>query len=306
MRGSVYYQSSQLVKVIFKEGLKKEDRTNPHSMDYQMISSYNTMESYRNVWNNFFNYLREHWNIKRCELIIVQHVIAYMDYKLEYYPSKLYLAKINSAIGKLEVALTRYSQINDDIPTHYDFSKRLDIFKNAVNLELVANNYHNRAYKAPHKVISQLSIPEHRLAAMIQLQGGARLEGVALIKKNQLKGKRLDEITQNEVGVIETKEKGGKVGDILVSLSIYTELRKYLEIKSIFKIDKTKYMKDIREAAKKVGQPANGSHGFRWNFAKQRLFEYAQAGYTYEQSLLKVSAEMKHNRASITEHYLGS
>jgi len=47
------------------------------------------------------------------------------------------------------------------------------------------------------------------------------------------------------------------------------------------------------------------SHGLRWNFAKNRLLEYASAGYTYEQSLLLVSKEMKHNRASITEHYIG-
>ncbi len=30
MRGSVYYQSSQLVKQIFQEGAKKEDKINPN------------------------------------------------------------------------------------------------------------------------------------------------------------------------------------------------------------------------------------------------------------------------------------
>jgi len=43
----------------------------------------------------------------------------------------------------------------------------------------------------------------------------------------------------------------------------------------------------------------------RWNFAKRRMLEYAKAGYSYGQSLQEVSYEMKHNRASITEHYLG-
>jgi len=33
--------------------------------------------------------------------------------------------------------------------------------------------------------------------------------------------------------------------------------------------------------------------------------EYTQAGYSYNDSLLNVSSEMKHNRADITEHYLG-
>ncbi|MGE4456838.1 MAG: hypothetical protein AB7E13_07865 [Arcobacteraceae bacterium] len=34
------------------------------------------------------------------------------------------------------------------------------------------------------------------------------------------------------------------------------------------------------------------------------ILEYAKAGYSYAQSLQEVSYEMKHNRASITEHYL--
>ena len=55
MRGSVYYQSSQLVKQIFKEGAKKEDKINRIHEHYEMVSSYQTMESYRSIWNNFFN-----------------------------------------------------------------------------------------------------------------------------------------------------------------------------------------------------------------------------------------------------------
>ena len=43
------------------------------------------MESYRSIWNNFFNYLLEHWKIKDCEKINSEHIAAYMDYKIEYY-----------------------------------------------------------------------------------------------------------------------------------------------------------------------------------------------------------------------------
>lgn len=306
MRGSVYYQSAELTKVIFKEGLKKEDRSNPKSECYQMVSSYKTMESYRSVWNNFFNYLREHWQIKRSDLITVEHVIAYMDYKIGYYPSQLYLAKINSAMGKLEAALERYSTLNDEIPKHYDFSKRLEVFNSAKDLELVAKNYHNRAYTDPKTLIKHLSTPEHQLAATIQLEGGARLEGVSLIKYEQLKGFRFDEISHKTVGILETKEKGGKLGDVLISRSTYLQLLKLFRIKKVFQINKESYMRNIRNTARNLAIEADGSHGFRWNFAQRRLFEYAKAGYTYEQSLLLVSSEMKHNRASITEHYLAT
>ncbi|MGE3614088.1 MAG: hypothetical protein AB7G20_11505 [Sulfurimonas sp.] len=35
------------------------------------------------------------------------------------------------------------------------------------------------------------------------------------------------------------------------------------------------------------------------------IYKYAKSGYSYAQSLQEASYEMKHNRASITEHYLG-
>lgn len=60
MRGSVYYQTAQLTKIIFFEGAKKEQRIDPEHEYYQCVASFSTMETYRSVWNNFFNYLREH------------------------------------------------------------------------------------------------------------------------------------------------------------------------------------------------------------------------------------------------------
>ena len=124
MRGSVYYQSSQLVKQIFQAGAKKEDKINPNHEHYQMVSSFKTMESYRRVWNNFFNYLKEHWKIKDFEKISSEHVHAYMDYKIEYYPSKQYLEKISAALGKLEIALKNFSKNIHKIEKYYDFSIR--------------------------------------------------------------------------------------------------------------------------------------------------------------------------------------
>ena len=48
--------------------------------------------------------------IKDFEKIESQHVSAYMDYKIEYYPSKQYLEKISAALGKLEIALKLFSK----------------------------------------------------------------------------------------------------------------------------------------------------------------------------------------------------
>ena len=304
MRGSVYYQSSQLVKQIFKEGAKKEDKINTNHENYQMVSSYQTMESYRRVWNNFFNYLLEHWKIRDFEKISSEHVQAYMDYKIEYYPSKQYLEKISAALGKLETALKNFSKNIHKIEKDYDFSIRQTILDQARDLKVVANNYHNRAYYNPELLIFNLKNPINKLAAKIQYQGGARIEGVALIKPEQLLGIKIDKVTKVEKGSIYTKEKGGKQGEVLVSIETYKELENYLSMNSKFKIKRQAYYNDIKQAALAIKEIAEGSHGLRWNFAKKRMFEYGKAGYSYSDSLQQVSYEMKHNRASITEHYL--
>ena len=304
MRGSVYYQSSQLVKQIFVEGAKKEDKINLNHEHYQVVSSYKSMETYRNIWNNFFNYLLEHWKIKDFEKIESEHIAAYMDYKIEYYPSKQYLEKISAALGKLEIALKLFSKNVSKLEKDYDFSIRQKMLDNARDLKQVANNYHNRAYSNPNLLISNLKDSMHKVAATMQLEGGARLEGVALIKAEQLLGTKVDSITNKEVGIVLTKEKGGKEGEVLVSLDTYTELESYILEYDKFKINRQKYYNDIKQAAIASNETQEASHGLRWNFAKRRMFEYGKAGYSYEDCLQQVSYEMKHNRASITQHYL--
>lgn len=263
------------------------------------------MESYRAIWNNFFNYLKEHWKIKDFEKIEAHHVQAYMNYKIEYYPSKQYLEKISAALGKLEIALKHFAKnIHNEI-REYDFSIRQTLLDEARDLNYVANNYHNRAYNNPEALINTLQNPLHQLAAKIQYEGGTRVEGVALINQNQLLGTKLDLITNAQKGILFTKEKGGKEGEVLVSLETYNMLQSYLSQNPLFKINHQAYYEDIKQSTLLLHEAPEASHGLRWNFAKRRMFEYAKTGYSYAESLQQVSYEMKHNRASITEHYLG-
>ncbi|MDD3597408.1 MAG: hypothetical protein PHE23_13375, partial [Sulfuricurvum sp.] len=67
MRGSVYYQSAELIKILFVAGAKKTERIDPDHPHWNKISSYGTASAYRAVWEIFFHYLREHWNVKDSE-----------------------------------------------------------------------------------------------------------------------------------------------------------------------------------------------------------------------------------------------
>lgn len=304
MRGSVYYQTGQLTEAIFIEGAKKENRIDPEHPHYKCMASYKSMKTYRDVWNNLGNYLKEHWKLKDLEKINEEHIDAYISYKIEYYPSKQYLEKITSALGKLEDVLKRFSLYTYGEERDYDFSIRQNKLHYARVQKLVADGYHNRVYQNPVQIIENLSDNHHKVAALIQLYGGARSEGVTLIKKGQLKGMTIDPITQEEVGIIETKEKGGKIGDVMIRPYVYAWLEEYFQYHERFKIQYQAYADDIRQTCLRLGIKPHGSHGFRWTFAQNRVRTYQDHGYTYEQSLQGVSWEMKHFRASITEHYL--
>lgn len=305
MRGSIYYQTAELTKVIFVEGAKKEDRIDPLHLHYKCVSSYKTMETFRSVWNNFGFYLKEYWGIKDFEAVNAEHIQSYMALKIEYYPTKLYLAKISSALGKLEIALIRYTTIKYGEPREYNFDIRQQSLNNAKILKQVANGYHNRVYKNPYALIASMTNHLYSTGASIQVQGGARAEGICLIKAEQLHGYRIDKITGNEVGVIETKEKGGKVGDVLVNIETYQKIEAIIKRDGKFKINYKAYTEEIRNVCEKHGIPCESSHGFRWTYAQRRVREYQRAGYSYEEALQGVSWEMKHFRSSITEHYLG-
>jgi len=305
MRGSVYYQTALLTKSIFKEGAKKYQRTDSEHPYYQCIASFQTMKTYRNVWNNLGNYLKEHWRLKDFEKITPEHIDAYISYKIEYYPSKQYLEKIVAAIGKLEWALCFFCRDTYGKERVYDFNVRSQLLHYAKVQNLVAEGYHNRVYQYPEEIINNLSNPMHKIAARIQLYGGARAEGVTLLREDQFKGIKIDSITNKMIGTIMTKEKGGKEGKVMVDMDTYAYFEDFFQDYAIFRINYQKYADDIKKSCLKLGIIPQGTHGFRWTFAQNRVREYQEAGYSYEQALQGVSWEMKHFRADITEHYLG-
>jgi len=305
MRGSVYYQTGLLAKAVFHEGAKKHQKADPTHRYYDCVSSYKTMQTYRKVWDNLGNYLKEHWGLKDMEKITAEHIDAYISYKIEYYPSKQYLEKIVSALGKLEWALILWSSKIHGTYISYDFDIRKHLLHYAKVQHLVADGYHNRTYEDPERVIHNLTCEDHKIAAHIQAYGGARSEAVTLIKPEQLMGIDKDPITGEEVGYLLTKEKGGKEGNVMVHSGLYRNFEHYLQKRKVFRISYAAYAEDIRLTCQDLGITPHGSHGFRWYFAKTRVREYQKAGYSYEQALQGVSWEMKHFRKDITEHYLG-
>ncbi len=305
MRGSIYYQTAQLAKIIFKEGSLKVDRIDSEHEDYKCVASFSTMEAYRQIWNNFGKYLREVWDIRNFEKVESMHVEDYIEMKISEGASKQYIEKISAAFSKLEIALGKFNAEYAKRKITYDFKKKkLGIAQHKKSGKLEAS-CKNRAYFEPKKIIENLDNPLFKLAASIQLEGGARYKGIKKIKMNQLEGIKIDDVTGSLCGVLRTKEKGGRVGDVLVKTDTYNTLKAVLLREKEFKVNYAKYAEAIRDSCELLDIECHGSHGLRWNFAKRRLIEYQDSGYGYDESLQIVSQEMKHNRKDITEYYLG-
>lgn len=305
MRGSPEYQASILIRKLFREGCKKIERIDPTHQHYQKLSSYTTADTYKKTFITLLYFGKDHWKIKDCSKINSDVIEDYLYEKIDSGISQQYLERLSSAIGKFEVALKQFMREEIGEDRHYDFSIRFAIVNEARRTGMVVDNYHNRAYQNPQKLIDSLSNPLHKIAAATEYEGGARISATTLIKSDQLIGYSVDPITGIEKVLIMTREKGGIRKEVMVSIETYDQIKRHIDVNGLFKIDRQQYMKDIRDTCKRLDIKPEGSHGLRWSHAKRRMMEYAKAGYTYEQSLQAVSWEMKHQRKNITCHYLG-
>ena len=128
-----------------------------------------------------------------------------------------------------------------------------------------------------------------------------------MIKKEQLKGISVDKVSNKEIALIETKEKGGFTKNVQVSVETYNLLENYYLANNIkiFKVKYQAYVNDIKNSCDDLNLEYHSSHGYRWSFAQNRIREYQMYDFSYEQALQGVSSEMKHHRSDITEYYLG-
>jgi len=303
MRGGMGYQVTQVFNQsgIFaptesKHEAKAEARAegahnSAEIAEKTAIYSYQTAESYKDVWHQVADFAKLNCELKDIEKLSATEVKAYLESRISDGVAHSTFQKECAAINKLENALSAYAD-KRGTGREYNFRETTHQVKVEQGKSLERSDPH-RAYTDAHNVVAQLS-GAHKTAAALQLNAGARISEISQIKQGQLKGDNR----------IEVQGKGGKVRELNVSEKTYQAVEKIISEKGIFRIDKDAYGRDLRAAALNSGQDATGSHGLRWNFAQNRMQELQSSGKTYEQALSIVSREMGHERSDITEHYL--
>ncbi len=318
MRGSVSYQVQQIfrqsgvnsigeskhrAKGVARSVLRDLNKSASwHNIGKEIgIHSYRTADAYRDVWRQCFSFAKKAFGIKDIEKLEGQYVQFYLEQKIQDGVAKSTFDQYASALEKLEVALRLYS-LKSEKENEYEFTPFIEKARN--NTENLQRFHGSRAYSSPDSIISHLKKSNNRLAAKMQWESGGRIYEISLIREAQLRGVQIDPVSGNKKGVVFVSGKGGKVRDLRMKVETYNTLEKEISKNGLFSIDKTRYQSDIRQASSAAGEQENGSHGFRWSWAQKRFAEMQQSGFTYEQSLAAVSAEMGHVRSDITEHYL--
>lgn len=267
------------------------------------IHSFNTADTYKDTWHQFANYARAEFKLKDIEKTSAEHVQSYLVSRNSSGVALATIAKEAAALGKLENALNLYSAKYEK-GNQYNFRDGIrEIIKQA-RQELPKADPH-RAYLSPGHIIDAIKNEKHQIAARSQLESGARIHEISLIKPGQLRGMGQDRTSEEKCGIIEIKGKGGKIRELHVAPVTYGKISSIIEQEGRFCIDKNDYRADLRKVCELCNEKYTGSHGLRWSYAQNRM-ESLQSVHSmsYEQSLLEVSHQLGHDRPDITEHYL--
>jgi integrase len=264
------------------------------------VFSFATADAYREVWLQLFRFAKNTYGVKDIEKLKGQHVGAFLRQKIQGEVAFATFAQYTSAVAKLDQALSLFSQ-GKGISRQDSFSSEIELCR--VEAKDLDRFELNRAFDDPLALCEALDNVVYKTAAKMQLQGGARIHEVSLVRYEQLRDKRPDPISGRVKGWFEAQAKGGKIVEIGLAADTYNMLLALIRKNGEFHFDEDAYRRALAKAAQQTGQEYTGSHGLRWCFAQDRMQECQQYGLSYEQALLRVSQEMGHERASITRHY---
>jgi len=308
MRGSIKWQVNQVFQTINQIGSSKhmakmEARAEGHTTWHEIgknidIYSYSTLDLYRDVAKDLMNYAKEQFSIKDIEKLNSEVVKSFLETKIadgvKYSTFQTYAA----ALEKLEVALNKYSEINDKGNT-YNFSETIREIRQEAR-EVLDRSVETRAYEDPKGLIENIKDEKFQILAEVQYNGGFRISEINHVSPEQFKENNIFEVWDG---------KGGKDREIQLPENVYSEFKELVENNinenyNKFTFDENQYREAIKEGAELSGQEYHGSHGLRWNFAQETFAELQESGFSYEESLQEVSNLLGHERPDITEHYL--
>ncbi len=262
---------------------------NWHDMGKRLnVYSYSTAEAYKDVWHQAARWVKAEYGVHDVTRIEGRQLGAWLRHKIDDGGiNRGTFRQYAAALEKFAVAIGRCRGRAVDFSSDLAEARRY-----AANVLPSHRVYRN--YQKPQAVISALSDPQHRLAATIQLETGARIDEVRQIRTERVL----------EGGVL-VSGKGGYERFLALSPQTLSGLRDHLAANyGRYCLNYDEYLNDIRAACNAVHETYSGSHTFRHCYAQASFARHLTDGQTYNEALKCVAEELGHHRASITKTYL--
>jgi len=274
-----------------KTKAKNESSTkgqNGHKVSTQ-AHSIKSIQNLRTLTTQYVNFVKENYGNR-----VVQHIHK------ESIQSFLEKKSLEISGGSLSTFLSSTAKMVDNlnkVGVHTIERKdihniRTEFKNNNVNL---SKEHTNRAYQQTEKIIEHMkSSSPFSLSTKLQVEAGLRIDDSTNSGKWKLN-------ENNTLTIIQSKN-GLNYTTVRLDSKLANEVSE--AIKEGYKIDKTEYSKELKEAIERTGQEFNGSHGLRYSFAQNRMIELKEYGYLKSESLAELSQNMGHSRSEISLLYI--
>ncbi len=261
---------------------------------YMPVYSIRTEAEYKKAWQRFFIFVRNEYGVRDPAKVKRRHVEEFLQRRINADVKLRTFKGYAAALGKMELALNNIRKY----PLHY--SETINRLRDHAKTELDGSTT-SRGYRKPEDIIKELNIAEYKIAAELQLYGGARISEISELKP----GRNLVGLKDGEWTIRLTNTKGGRVRDMRVPKELYDRVEGIVSKDGKFSFTRCNYSSALKGASVRAGENWTGTHGLRWNFVQDSFRNHQEkGGLSFEEALQAVALEIGHSRPEITLHYL--
>ena len=279
-KGSLIFQVNNIIKKyngIGKSKLEFREESNLKSENNHKISpffhSYKSLDNVRANLTNLAKFAKKNHNIKDISKIDIFIIKNWINSKnITYRTASNYFSELNKISDCFEYTKEEIKEFRNEL-------KKSDISRTGLLAE------QTRSYNNLQSII--LENEKSDIVFQLQRDFGLRVKAASHINISK-------QIKHTE-SKIEYSEKGGKLSEKILSISLIYKIIKY-SVNNIFSVNKRTYSRHLQKAIEKTGQKFNGTHGIRHSYAQKKMKE----GFTKAQ----VSNELGHTRENIIDVYL--
>jgi len=246
--------------------------------------SIKSLQNLRSITTQYVNFIKENHGNRVVNHINNETIKDFINHKLDQGNSQ---GSINTYISTLAKMSDNLNKCGVNTTSRREIAEyRNDLKANGHDLK---KNHTNRAYTNTQAIINAMSNSSpYSLSTQLQVEIGLRADDAINAAKWIL--------NSNQTLSIEGSKNGLNYTTSILSDETVQRVRE--AIHNGYSVNYSEYRETLKEAVEYTGEEWKGTHGLRYNYAKEALLNGA--------SRAEISLNMGHSRSEITEYYLKS